>query len=109
MSLSMHVDTLPSTCGVGVLYGFWDSGTRWSVPIGDNPEEAGCGWYVAGFINTPNCLEAYNELCEKLTLVYQSPVRLNVNSNRDFFFCIFDAGQPDEPHDDDDEEDEEDF
>ena len=103
--MDFQQDTLPNTCGVGVLYEF---NNMWGFdPTQIN--EAGCGWYVAGFINTPNCLEAYNELCEKLTLVYQSPVRLNVHSNRDFFFCIFDAGQPDEPHDDDDEEDEEDF
>ena len=103
--MNFQQEALPGTCGVGVLYEF---NSRWGVDP-TQVDEAGCGWYVAGFINTPNCLEAYNELCGKLTLVYQSPVRLNVNSDRDFFFCIFDAGQPDEPHDDDDEEDEEDF
>lgn len=103
MSLSMHVDTLPSTCGVGVLYEFGDSGTRWSVPIGDNPEEAGCGWYVAGFIDTDLCKEAYANMCEAYTLIYQSPVRRNTNSGRDFFFCIFDAGE--NKQDDADEED----
>lgn len=103
--MNFHQDTLTNTCGVGVLYEF---NNMWGVDP-TQVDEAGCGWYVAGFINTPNCLEAYNELCEKLTLVYQSPVRLNVNSKRDFFFCIFDAGQPDEPRYDYEADDEEDL
>ncbi len=91
-------DTLVGTCGVGVLYNFAVGG--WGTPLGE-ATDSGCGWYVAGFVDTDTCKQAYEELCEKYTLVYQSPVRLNINSGNDFFFCIFDAGQPEEEEVDD--------
>lgn len=85
-------DLLDGTCGVAVL---WDYGNKWGSPIGD-AVSAGCGWYIAGFIDNNECREAYDEMCGKYKLIYQSPVRLNRNSGKDFFFCIFDAGEPDE-------------
>lgn len=80
--------TVDGTCGVGVLY---DYNKGWGPEIGYS-SESGCGWYVAGFIDNDTCKAAYEEMCEKYTLVYQSPIRRNKNSGNMFFFCIFDDG-----------------
>ena len=92
-------DTLPATCGVGVLFDFQERGSRW---LGETIDEiksdmqAGSGWYVVGFINTKTCRAAYEDLISNTKLIYQSPVRRNRNSKNDFFFCIFDLGDPNE-------------
>jgi hypothetical protein len=81
------------TCGVGVVGDFnftesnlssWYTRTRLRAPSG------GTGFFIAGFIETSECEEAYKQLCKKHTLIYQSPVRINRNSHNQFFFCIFD-------------------
>lgn len=51
---------------------------------------SGTGFFVVGFIKNKACKKAYEEFCKEFQLVYQSPVRLNTNSNNLFFFCIFD-------------------
>lgn len=104
--MKFDMDSLTSTCGVGVLYSFTDSPKGFGYTLEELEErggDAGCGWYVVGFIDTPTCHTMYQECCEKLELVYQSPVRRNINSNNDFFFCIFDVGQPKEEFEDDDD------
>jgi hypothetical protein len=98
MTTTYHADIFSGTCGLGILYDFERNG-RWGTPIGQNPGEAGCGWYVAGFIDTPLCKEVYEKCCESFTLIYQSPVRINRNSGNEFFFCVFDAGEREEDDD----------
>lgn len=92
-----YTNTLDSTCGVGLFYNFQKkrNTSEWGAPdtVDTFQEDAGCGWYVAGFIDTKECQQAYEEMCAKFILIYQSPVRVNRNSGREFFFCIFDAGE----------------
>lgn len=91
------IEPLHSTCGVGLIYNYdpnWD-GVNPVNSIRNDPE-AGCGWYVAGFVNTPKCREMYEKLSKEFPIVYQSPVRINANSGSPFFFCIFDAGPVEE-------------
>lgn len=91
MEISFYEDTIEGACGVSNFYNFypnfWDANPQ-NLPTKLNGE---ADFAFAGFINEPNCHKAYEALCSKYKLVYQSPVRKNRNSNHDFFFCIFDA------------------
>lgn len=106
--MNFDVDTLPGSCGVGVLYSFSNNFGYSCEDLLNGEGRAGCGWYVVAFVDTEACHKMYQECCEKLKLVFQSEVRLNMNSNNEFFFCIFDAGEP-EVAEDDDWEDDDDF
>lgn len=56
--------------------------------------EKGTGFAMSGFINTPVCKEAYQFLVSNYKLVYQSPVRVNENTDNKFFFIIYDTRSP---------------
>lgn len=98
-------DTVNWTCGLGVIGNY---STLRPVYSHSNTlstlDEAGTGFYVAGFIDTVECKAMYDELIAKFPIVYQSPVRQNVNSGNDFFFCVFDVGQPVEEQEEEDDE-----
>ena len=81
------------TCGLGVVGDFSFSKSEsweWNKREVLQAPEKGTGFFVAGFIDTNVCEKAYKQLCEKYTLIYQSPVRTNRNTYNQFFFCIFD-------------------
>jgi len=81
------------TCGVGLYYGFDYNSPAWALTINDTRAfvPGGAGWAIAGFVNTPICKKAYGQLAEKHKIIYQSPVRYNDNSGRQFFFCVYDT------------------
>lgn len=93
-------DTVPGSCGLGVAFEFsyttfvhpsWSS----AKPIDkDFVHSGGTGFFVAMFVvGDETCDKAYEVLKAKYEIVYQSPVRKNVNSNNDVFFCVFDGGE----------------
>lgn len=88
--------TIDGACGVGVAYSFADD-KYYNHPI-DSRNPGGAGFLCAGFLNNDICQRAYQQLCAKYTLVYQSPVRINKNSDNDFYFCVFDTQEADVPH-----------
>ena len=51
--------------------------------------EDGVAFYTAAFINTSECKQAYTELKNKLTLIYQSPVKVNPSSGNQLFMCVY--------------------
>lgn len=76
------------TCSLGVLFNFRgddDCGARDNTLV----HSGGTPYFIAGFINTDKCREAYEWLCNKAELVYQTPVYKNKNSNRLVFSCLF--------------------
>jgi hypothetical protein len=94
-----HNSVVPHTCGVGVVghfrnseeLSYWDGAEdlKTLVPTG------GCGWVIASFTEKrPEFKEAYEILCKRWKLIYQSPVRVNNRTHRKFFFCIFDSRTP---------------
>lgn len=101
--IHFNVETLSNTCGVGVFYNFTQYRRQFDhqITVASTFEDAGCGWYVAGFVDTPDCRQAYEELSTQFPIVYQSPVRINANSNREFFFCVFDTGEVEQIRDED--------
>lgn len=50
----------------------------------------GCGFNGTGFINNELCKAFYEQLCKDFRLVFQTPVRLNKNSDNLFFYAMFD-------------------
>ena len=98
--LSAYCDTVSGACGIGAVSDFEivDVGTgipKWRQD--DNlkilKNSGGAGWMVAGFINTPECQKAYEILMARkdYKLVFQSPIRINTNSGREFFMCLWDT------------------
>lgn len=86
--------SLHGTCGADVYCDFHLTrrADRWdhSVALFNVHPHGGSKISCAGFINTQECRMAYEWLCKKYTLVYQSEVRRNANSGHPFFFCVFD-------------------
>lgn len=87
--------TINGSCGVGVVYHFTPDdrfGSK-NAPFGQL-HAGGAGWTLASFVvGNEVCDAAYKELKETFPIVYQSPVRTNVNSGNEFYFCIFDRGE----------------
>lgn len=93
-----YVEHLPQSCGITELGYFrteaahiW-SGNTTLDNLEVEEEAPGAGWFLASFTPAhPIFKEAYNQLAEKYKIVYQSPVRVNTRTGRQFFFCIYDA------------------
>lgn len=86
---ALYNTVLPQSCGVGELGIFRRVG---GTPVKDITPLGGAGWLIVSF--TParsEYKEAYEALCKRWKLVYQSPVRINKRTQREFFFCIFDT------------------
>lgn len=54
-----------------------------------DPSESGTGLFISTFINNKTQKAAYEAMCQRLTLIYQSPVKINTNSGRGVFLCVF--------------------
>lgn len=88
-------------CGVAVLNGFKSYRGHWddcyeklnNLRFKGN-QTLGTGFVQAGFIDTPICKQAYELLCSKWPLVFQSEVRKNKRSGNKFFFAVFDVKNP---------------
>ncbi len=90
----LYNNILPQSCGVGEI-GIFRLPMTWGDLEGPFTHHVrpmgGCGWVIASFTDQrPEYKQAYEELCQRWKLVYQSPVRTNRRTNHPFFFCIFD-------------------
>lgn len=96
------------SCGVGTFFNFEkeDKEHTWvdyySYPKNQTRKEirkditeikntGGSGWLLTGFISNDECREAYLKLHNEYKIVLQSPVRMNTNSDNEFFFVIWDT------------------
>lgn len=61
--------------------------------------KGGCGFLSVAFIDTEPCKVMYQTLKRLYPCLYQSPIRMNINSGNNFFFCIFDTGENELPDD----------
>lgn len=79
-------------CGLGVV-GSFDAAyyPQTKQLITNQFTNYGTGFFVSGFIDNYSCKKAYKFLTSNFKLIYQSPVRVNTNTDREFFFCIFDT------------------
>lgn len=56
----------------------------------DEAEKSGTGLFVAAFIGSEECHEAYKYLCKNHTLLFQTKPRVNTRTRNEVFFCVFD-------------------
>jgi hypothetical protein len=92
MKISYDHDELPYCCGVTDVGGFdirWPKADFRLDDLEDDLIESGTGMFTATFVNTSVCRQAYETLCKKYELIYQSPRAKNVRSGRDVFLCVF--------------------
>lgn len=93
--MKAYLNSVVGTCGLGVIYGFNTNSDVYMTDIETyNLSTKGTGFFVAGFVNTKRCKAMHTFLGKKYATVYQSPVRENNNSTRDFFFVIYDTRSP---------------
>ncbi len=93
MSVYGSRTTVTGTCGLGVFYDFALTNSQYTyrMRLNEMSRNRGASFAVAGFVNTLICKQAYEELNQRFKTVYQSPVRLNRNSSKRFFFVIYDT------------------
>lgn len=96
-------------CGIGNMYDFKridlstfqrsDAGhyERYYTKENTSKHAGGCGFLSVAFIDDDMCRDMYRQLKEWYPILYQSPIRFNVNSGNNFFFCIFDTGEKEMP------------
>lgn len=87
-AIDCDCDTLTSTCGVSL---FMEFGGPFSPLCTKSVVLGGADLACAGFIDTPNCRMAYEQLKARFNIVYQSTPRRNSNSGRQFFFVVYDG------------------
>ena len=94
-----YEDHLSSACGVGLVGDFsFNNGSDSDfyeyvydfIKLSDEEASSGCGWYIAGFVDNIKSRLAYEEINRLYKVIYQSPVRINRNSDNEFFFVVFD-------------------
>lgn len=122
-ALNYHLTNQYGACGVGNMYSFsFLNLANYTAEIAKSQKRitekeyihersGGCGFLSVAFIDTPECKEMFRLLKGYFPILYQSPIRFNVNSGNNFFFCIFDTGERVKPeeytnpdHDDFDED-----
>lgn len=82
--------TVDGACGVGVISEFGT--TKHSGPEATSRNPGGASWLCAGFIYKNDLSDKmFKELNDKYKLVFQTPVRINVNSGNPFYFAVFDT------------------
>lgn len=89
-----HATNVTWSCGLGVVGGFRFNPRNIygeTLPQVANLSGGGTGYHVAAFVNEPECKAAYHAIANAHRVVYQSDVRVNNNSGRDFFFIIYDT------------------
>lgn len=88
MSIDLNSKSLPQTCGVNLYYNFDDG---YNADDTESCYLGGADLACAGFIDTPECKQAYLELKERFNIVYQSTPRHNRYSGNQFFFVVYDG------------------
>lgn len=87
--IKAYSNTLISTCGLGLVHSYSSE----YAPILTKSEirtfGGGIGYNVAGFVKSKECKQVYNWISENYDIVFQSPVKRNRRSGRQFFFIVF--------------------
>jgi hypothetical protein len=86
-----ETDSLPNCCGVGDVGGFefyeGSLSNYWNAH--EDVACSGTGMFTAAFIDEEESKAAYEFLCKKHTLLFQSDVRVNSGSGNKLFLCVF--------------------
>lgn len=95
--MKYNVSTVEGACGVGVILGFKDQSDLYEKDFDTLKHglisDGGTGFTIVAFINTNSCKEFYEYIHQNYPIVYQSPLRVNKNSQHHFFFIVVDCSQ----------------
>lgn len=90
MNIYKSTTELDWGCGVTVVGNFQRDNAYWQTDIQDlTTFNSSTGFFISSFINNRICQEAYKFIKENFQIVYQSPVKVNTNSNKKFFFIVY--------------------
>lgn len=90
MKVSFYSETLPGSCGVEILYDFKTPQYSTSNELKSHITQGGAGFICAGFIeNHEYSDEMFQQMSDKYDVLFVSPVRLNRNSENQFYFAVF--------------------
>lgn len=86
----MDPASLVHCCGVDEAGGFtYEYGDAGAYHVISDFLPPGAGMFVSTFVNNEVCRDAYEELCSRHKLLWQSPVMYNNNSGNELFLCVF--------------------
>lgn len=88
MTIYMGSTELDWGCGVKVVGSFARYGYSYNT---FRPAHlySGTGFFISSFINNSICKEAYEIIKKEFKIVYKSPVKVNTNSDNEFFFVVY--------------------
>ena len=89
MTIRGYAGRVPGTCGVGLYYMFNNPPSYYHNGPSCALTQGGIGYAIAGFVNTTDCKAVYDKIKEDHKIVFQSPVKNNRNSGREFFFIVY--------------------
>lgn len=88
--LKCAADTLHGACGVTLLSDFWESSEKFGFNPADSIMPGGAGFITAGFIYDNELSDKmFALLSSKYDVLFVSEVRLNRNSENQFYFAVF--------------------
>ncbi len=87
--LIVESDTFDGFCGINIFNCFQEGADKTIDLKIKGDATLGTGMAMAAFINTPLCRKIYSKLKEIGEIMYQSPVRTNLNTGNLFFFVVY--------------------
>lgn len=85
-----YADILRGGCGVSVLYDFCERSNGITVDPTEDVLPGGAGFITAGFIyGNELSNDMFDSLSSRYDVLFVSPVRLNRNSQNQFYFAVF--------------------
>lgn len=88
--LRCEADTLQGSCGVTLLHSFYEGHATYKFNPDDDIMPGGAGFITAGFIHENELSDKmFVFLSSKYDVLFVSEVRLNRNSQNQFYFAVF--------------------
>jgi len=84
-------EALGCACGIELCFDFTDEKRLYNMDI--SHIKGGAGFALLAYVDDTICYKMYEAMAKKYPILYQSPVRKNLNSGNDFFFCIYAVSQ----------------
>lgn len=91
MTFKADSSTIEGACGVGTWYNF---SNEWGIDVTKRASRGGAGWHFVMYVVGQKSSEKfYKYAASRWPIIYESEIRLNVNSNNEVFFVIYDISK----------------
>ncbi len=84
-----HNRNLDFGCGVQEVGQFKTYGYSHDEKLEPASLHSGTGYFISSFINEEVCRRAYELINKQFKIVWQSEVKINSNTNNEFFFIVY--------------------